>query len=122
MLMVLLGGIGSGYFLNKRALEDKENPLEPEIGGMDARNVVMGVGALAAMVLGGPLGMIGAGAVAGAWTSKDAMTKVGAQIEEFRANQLLAKPVDPATVQGLIAESSHVPGGVDELVRQRQAA
>lgn len=92
ILAAAVGGVATGTWLNKKAVEDEENPLEPKMWGQDARNVVMGVGTVLAFLVGGPIGAAGVGAAVAAYTSKDATTRFAASLEEFAQNQKLMKP------------------------------
>lgn len=102
--LILLGYVGlpayiTGSVLNSATLKDPN--LKPQIWGMDARTVVGGLGTLAALLVSGPLGMLGAGAAIGSLISWDGTRKMqiglnSQAMAEAQANAQLPMTMQPA--------------------------
>lgn len=85
LLLALLGGVGSGYYVNRSGLNDPK--LSPTIMGAPAVPV-LAIGGLAAALWGGALlGPIGVGIAIASLVSGDAIKQTKEGIDTFLAKQ-----------------------------------
>lgn len=100
--LMLLGWVGlpayvTGSVLNTATLKDPN--LQPKIWGMDARAVIGGLGLLGAVLFGGPVGLVAAGATIGAGVSWDGGRKVRMGLSMQALDQAQAQANTPMTPQ-----------------------
>lgn len=74
LLLVLLPAYLAGSFQNSAAVEDDD--MSPKLAGVDSRYIMAGIGALASVLMSGPIGLVGLGLAAGSLVSLDATAKV----------------------------------------------
>lgn len=80
-LLQLAGLLGSSWYLNAETFKSED--LKPQLGGMDAANVFAGVGAIAALFFGGPIGALGVGALGAGLVNMNTRRHVEAAAEKW---------------------------------------
>lgn len=112
LLLVLLPAYLVGSFQNSAAVDDDD--MSPKLGGIDSRLLLGGLGALASVFMGGPLGLLGLGVAAGSLVSLDATNKVKKGINK----SILAEQVRAAIEEQTKGGGDTTPAGLLKMLQE----
>lgn len=111
LLLVLLPAYLAGSFQSSAAVEDDD--MSPKLAGIDSRYIMAGLGALASMLITGPIGLIGLGVSAGSLVSLDATNRVKKGINK----SILAEQVKAAIEQQTKDGGDTSPAGLLQMLQ-----
>lgn len=112
LLLVLLPAYLAGSFQSSAAVEDDD--MSPKLAGIDSRYIMAGLGALASMLMTGPIGLIGLGISAGSLVSLDATNRVKKGINK----SILAEQVTAAIEEQKKGGGDMTPAGLLRMLQE----